>query len=191
MKTDYQISLNPKTPENAEPKAQAILQDTQKAMGMIPNMYLTMANSPGMLSTYMHGYKFFREESGLTPPEQEVVFLAISIFNGCEYCVAAHSFVGDKMTKVPPEVTDAIRAGNNLPDAKLEELRVFTTAMMQKRGWVTKSDADAFAAAGYSERHILEIILAIAVKTLSNYSNHVFHTAVDEAFAGRKWQAPA
>ena len=187
--TKYKIGLDAKTAETAKPVAKEILENTQKAMGMIPNMYLNMANSQGMLSTYVHGYKFFREESGFTSVEQEVVFLAVSKFNKCEYCVAAHSFVGDKMTNVPTEVTDAIREGRKIADSKLETLREFTTVMVDKRGWPSSSDVDKFLSAGFKEEQILEIVLAIAVKTISNYSNHIFHTKVDDAFANRIWKA--
>lgn len=66
---------------------------------------------------------------------------------------------------------------------RLEEART----MVVKRGLPGKADVAAFLAAGFSERHILEIVLAISVKTLSNYANHLFHTPVDGAFAGRVW----
>lgn len=172
----------------AKPIAKERLEGSLKSMGMIPNMYLNMANSPGMLSTYMHGYSFFREESKFNSVEQEVVFLSISRCNECEYCVAAHSFVGDKKTKVPTDVTNAIREDKKIEDSKLEALRVFTTVMIEKRGRPDTSDVANFLNAGFSEEQILEIILAIAVKTISNYSNHIFQTELDSAFAERAWK---
>ncbi|MCI0563080.1 MAG: carboxymuconolactone decarboxylase family protein, partial [Nitrososphaera sp.] len=138
--------------------------------------------------TYMDGYDRFRKDSGFDPAEQEVVFLTISAYNGCDYCVAAHSMIADRMSKVPPKVTEAIRNGKEIPDLKLGALSTFTDKMLAKRGLPSKSDVMAFLAAGYEERHVLEVILAIAVKTISNYSNHLFHTPLDEMFADHEWK---
>ena len=102
-----------------------------------------------------------------------------------------NSFVGDMMSKVPTEVTDAIRDGRPVPDAKLETLREFAHVMTESRGNPTPAQAQAFLAAGYTEEHILGIILAISVKVISNYSNHIFHTELDAGFAGRAWSAAA
>ncbi len=115
------------------------------------------------------------------------MLLAVSRENGCTYCVAAHSFIADKMSGVPEAVTNAIRDGQPIPDARLAALHDFTRTMVIKRGLPDKTDVSAFLAAGYSERQILEVVLAIAVKTLSNYANHLFHTPVDGMFAGRAW----
>jgi AhpD family alkylhydroperoxidase len=119
------------------------------------------------------------------------VFLAISYENGCGYCMGAHSFIADKMSKVPTPVTDAIRTGARVPEARLAALAEFTRVMVAKRGLPSKADVAAFLKAGFTERQILYIVLAIAVKTLSNYSNHLFHTQLDERFASRAWTAPA
>jgi len=187
MSTDYKIPLTPKTLETAAPRARAVMEAAHAKLGLVPNMYGGMANCPGLLDTYAHGYTLFREESGFTPAEQEVVLLTVSRENGCHYCVAAHSFIADTMSKVPPAVTDAIRDGQPIDDSKLAALHVFTRIMVEKRGLPTQADVDAFLAAGYSENHILDIVLAIAVKTLSNYSNHLFHTTVDGMFENRAW----
>jgi uncharacterized peroxidase-related enzyme len=187
MTEQYQLTLAPRTIEDAEPKAKELLLQSKARLGFVPNMYAGMANSPGLLSTYLHGYEFFRNDSGFTPPEQEVVFLTISRENNCHYCVAAHSTIADKKSKVPAEVTDAIREGRAVSDQKLGTLHRFTQAMVQSRGFPKQADVEAFLAAGYGERHVLEIVLAIAVKTISNYSNHLFDTEVDQSFAGRAW----
>ena len=83
-----------------------------------------------------------------------------------------------------------MRAGLLLPDAKLQALSVFTRVMVASRGKPTRQDLQAFLAAGFGERQVLEIILAIAVKAISNYSNHVFHTDVDPVFAAYRWDTP-
>jgi len=187
MSSEYQLKLPSKTIETADPPARAVLEKAKAQVGFIPNMYGLMVNSPGLLDTYLDGYKRFREGAGLTPPEQEVVFLSISRYHGCDYCMAAHSMIADEMSKLAPAVTDAIRDGKTVPDAKLSALSEFTRIMLDTRGQPTRAEVENFIAAGYSEGHILEVILAIAVKTISNYSNHLFHTPVDDMFAYRAW----
>ena len=81
-----------------------ILDKAVKAVGFLPNMYANMVNAPAVLSTYLHGYGLFRNESGLKPAEQEVVFLAVSQVNGCTYCTAAHSMIADKKSGVSADV---------------------------------------------------------------------------------------
>jgi uncharacterized peroxidase-related enzyme len=173
---------------DADPAIAALLAKARSKLGFVPNMYRNMANAPGLLETYMAGYDAFRNDSGLTPAEQETVLLAISRTNGCEYCVAAHSTIAD-LSGVPTEVTDALREGQTIPDAGLDALATFTTAMVESRGLPTAAELDDFLAAGFTETDVLQVLLAIAVKTISNYSNHLFHTDVDRAFAGRLWEA--
>lgn len=187
MLAEYQITLPPVTLDNAEGPAKEVLQKALKQVGFIPNMYSNMVHSPGVLNTYLDGYAAFRKDSGFTSVEQEVVFLVLSYENGCEYCVSAHSFLADAKSGVPKEVTDAIREGRTITDAKLEALAAFTRVIVNARGLPDRKQVDAFLSAGFSERHILEIVLATAVKTLSNYSNHLFHTKLDPVFEGRRW----
>ena len=189
MLAEYQMTLSPLTDDTAEGKAGELLQNARKEMGFVPNMYANMAHSPGLLETYMTGYSAFRKGSGLSPQEQELVLLVISRDNGCEYCVAAHSTLAD-MSGVPKDATDAIRDESTITDPKLKALSDFTRVMVETRGNPSSHDALAFLDAGYSDAHILGIVLAISVKVISNYSNHLFHTEVDDAFAGRNWDAP-
>lgn len=155
---------------------------------MVPNMYAGMANSPGLLGTYRFGYDQFRRHSGFSSAEQEIIFLAISRFNGCIYCMGAHSTIADG-NKVPTEITDAVRDGEPIGDARLQVLNLFTTAMVATRGRPSGVELKEFLGVGYTENQVLEIILAIAVKTLSNYSNHALDTPLDKAFARRAWTA--
>ena len=183
----FKTTLTPVTLDSANEAQKPLLENSLKNMGMIPNMYANMVNSPGLMETYAIGYDRFRKNSGFSPVEQEVVFVTISVLNGCEYCTAAHSFIADNWSKVPTEVTDAIRNGEEIPDAKLKALSDFTRVLFDKRGNSCQEEAQAFLAAGYQEKQVLEIILALAVKTLSNYPNHIFQTPMDEAFSSRKW----
>ena len=187
MLSEYKTTISLRTIEDAEPDAKALLEATQKKLGFVPNMYYAMANSPGLLNTYMQGYGKFRENSGFSSMEQEVVFLAISQANGCEYCMAAHSFLAEAASGVPSDVTAAIRDGKQVPEMQLSALSVFARLMVTKRGLPSRSDVEAFLSAGYKEKDILEIIHAIAVKTISNYTNHIFHTDVDKIFSPHAW----
>ncbi len=184
-KNTFKIDMDPVTLENADEKQKPILERAKKANGMIPNMYNNMVNLAGLQDTYDTGYAHFRKEAGFTPSEQEVVFVTVSIANSCGYCIAAHSFLADNVSKTPVEVTNAILEGKEIPDAKLKALSKFTEIMFDSRGNPSPEEAKAFLDAGYSEKNILGIILALSVKTISNYANHIFHTEIDEAFRGR------
>ena len=166
-----------------------LLEQAKKELKMIPNMYKVMVNVPGLLDTYRVGYAHLRKESGLSPVELETIYLTISVENMCIYCVGAHSFLADTVSNVPVAVTDAIRNQTELPDKKLQALSTFTRVMVNKRGNPSPSDVEAFLQAGYSEHHILYIILAIAIKTISNYTNHIFDTELDTVFKLREWKS--
>lgn len=184
MTAEYRLDLPMHTLESTDDRRRALLEKAKEQVGFVPNMYAGMVNSPGVLETYLDGYARFRAQSGFTPAEQEVVFLVISRLNGCEYCMAAHSMLAEKKSGVPADALAAIRTGRPIPDARLAALATFTETMVRSRGLPSSADAEAFLAAGYSKQQILEIVLAIAVKTLSNYSNHLLHTEVDQVFAG-------
>ncbi len=163
-----------------------LLAQAEAKVGFVPNMYRGMVNLPGYLDTYFHGYALFREQSGFSPTEQEVVFLAISKQNGCDYCTAAHSTLAAKYSGVPADVLDAIRSGTAIADEKLAALYAMAIEINSSRGRPDPELVNTFLEAGYSERDILAITLAISVKVLSNYSNHYFETPLDEVFSAYK-----
>jgi uncharacterized peroxidase-related enzyme len=179
-------NLQPIDHASAQGPQKEILDLALKQVGFIPNMYANMVNAPAVLSTYLHGYALFRSESGFSSAEQEVVFLAVSQYNGCNYCTAAHSMIADKMSGVPKDVLQAIRARQPIPDAKLAALAAMAVEMVAKHGQPDRAVVQAFLDAGYQERDLLYIVLASAVKALSNYSNQAFGTTVDEKFAAYK-----
>lgn len=171
---------------SAQGKQKEVLDAALKGTGFIPNMYANMANAPGVLGMYLHGYDAFRKESGLSPAEQEVVFLSISQYNGCTYCTAAHSMIAEKMSKVPADVLQAIRARQPIPDARLAALSAMSVEMVAKHGQPSPAVVSQFLESGFQERDLLYIVLAAAVKTLSNYSNQAFGTELDDAFSAYK-----
>lgn len=185
------LSLPLVQPASAEGRTKEVLEAGRKSAGFIPNMYAGMANAPALLDTYLHGYRLFRSEAGFSPAEQELVFLTIARVNECTYCVAAHSFIADVVSKTPQQAIQAVREDVAIDDPKLQALSTFTHTMVEKRGNPTPEDLQNFLAAGYTEKNVLDIILAISVKTISNYANHIFHTEVDPQFAAQKWNPKA
>ncbi len=173
----------------ASEKAKESLQKAEQAFGFAPNLIGVLAESPQAAKAYLDLNTLFSSTS-FTPSEQQVVLLAISRYHECHYCIAAHSTVAH-MQNVPAEVVEAIRNDQRIPNRQLEALRSFTTAVVDKRGWVTQQDLDAFFAEGYNNRHVLDIIVGAAQKTISNYTNHVSETPLDEAFVAQRWTPPA
>ncbi len=145
-----------------------------------------MAKFPPILDGYLSAYEAFRAQAGFTPAEQETVFLTISRVNGCTYCMAAHSMIADKKSGVAEESLKALRDGSDLPDPKLQAVAAFTEAMVLSRGNPGQQAVDDFLAAGYGEKQVLGVVLAIACKTFSNYVNHLSGTPVDDMFAAYK-----
>lgn len=180
------ISISPQKIDTAEGRARELLEGAKKNLGFVPNMYGYMAKMPAVLAGYLSSYADFRQTSGFSPAEQEVVFLTISRVNGCSYCTAAHSMIADKKSGVPADVLKALRAGDPLPDSKLNALSKFVQSMVASRGNPAKQEVDDFLAAGYSEDHVLGVVLGIACKTYSNYVNHLAATQVDEMFSAYK-----
>lgn len=177
------MPITPETLETATGEAQDLLAGAKAKLGFLPNMYGYMAKMPAILDGYLTSYDAFRQTAGFTPAEQEVVFLTISRVNGCTYCQAAHSMLADKKSGVAADVLVALRAGDTLPDAKLQSLSAFAAVMVEQRGNPGKAAVDAFLAAGYGEQRVLGVVLEIACKTFSNYVNHLSVTPVDEMFA--------
>lgn len=177
------------TLDTAPEAAKETLAGAKKAHGFLPNLLAVMAEAPALLKAYRTLAGLF-DETSLSPSERQVVLLAVSYQNGCEYCVAAHSVIAG-MQKVPEHVVQAIRAGWPIADRKLEALRRFTTALVTSRGRPSHADTAVFLSAGYTKSQILEVVLGVGMKTLSNYTNHIAETPLDQAFAKAAWSKAA
>jgi len=177
------------TPETAPGAAGDTLRGIQKAWGFIPNLHATLAEAPTVLTGYDALFGLVREGT-LTPAEQQVVFLAVSRFHECEYCVAGHSVLAGQ-AKLDPAVLEAVREGGAISNRKLAALRDFATAVVADRGHVSPAGIDAFLGAGYTQAQILEVVLIVASKTISNYVNHLTHTPNDAFMANTAWTAPS
>lgn len=177
------------TRENAPKESRPLLDNVQAAFGFTPNLMATLAESPQALEAYLTLHRLV-SESSLTPQEQQVAVLAASLENQCEYCVAAHT-VGAGMQRVPADVVEALRNETAIPDDRFAALARFTREVVRERGLISDDELRAFLRAGFTNRQVLEVLMAIAQKTLSNYLNHIARTPLDGAFSSAKWSAPA
>ncbi len=176
------------TKSSAPEQSAVLLAGAEKAYGFVPNLLGVLAESPAALNAYISAGQIF-DQSSLSPQERQIVILSASRFNNCGYCVAAHSVIAG-MQKVPAAVVQGIREDRELDDHRLEALRVFTTCVVEKRGWVSSEDIQNFLDAGYSRTQILEVIQGVSFKTLSNYVNHIAATPLDDAFVSQQWVSP-
>ena len=169
-------------PEASKP----LLEQSQKAFGRLPGLHKVLAESPQAYEGYQVLHKLFTE-TDFDAEELTVVWQAINVENECHYCVPAHTGIA-KMMKVSDEISDALRNETALPTPKLEALRTFTVQMFRQRGNVSDDQMKAFFDAGYGHRAVLDVILGMAQKTLSNYVNHVAQTPVDDVFKPLAWE---
>ena len=173
------------TADSAPQDSKPLLANSQKAFGMIPNLHAVMAAAPGLLNAYQQAHTLF-QASSFNDDELTVVWQTINVEHECHYCVPAHTAIAN-MAGVDPAITQALRNGTALPE-KLEALRTFTLKMVRQRGCVSEGDIDTFIDAGYQPQQILEIILGIAQKVMSNYTNHIASTPIDAPFEAFAWQ---
>ena len=177
------------TQDTAPAKSKSLLDRLLKTIGFVPGLYGVLAESPKTLEAYDVLARLFKGTS-LSTNEQHVVLLTINYENNCGYCMPAHTGLA-KLDKVPEDVIEALRNGVPIVDPSLEALRRFTVQVVDKRGFVDDSDVQAFLDAGYTRQKILEVILGMSYKVISNYTNHITNTPVDEAFKKFIWRKPA
>lgn len=183
--TTFEVHTLDSAPEAARPHLEAAAQ----AFGAIPNLFGVFAESPALLEAYLEVGRILEKSGSFDATELQVVLLSTSFDSGCTYCVAAHSAIAAGH-KVPQDVVRALRDGTPLPNPKLEALRTFTRAVVRERGWVGGDAVRAFLDAGYTRRHVLEVILGVGFKTLSNFTNHVADTPLDRQFQRLAWSRP-
>lgn len=170
----------------SNPDSKSVLDNAQSAFGFVPNLIGVMAESPQVAEAYLTLMNLY-SQTDLTDTEREVISMTNNRLNGCEYCMAAHSTVAH-MKKLPGDVIASLRDGKPISDMKLEALRVFALQVNVSRGNPTAPEVEALLDAGYSNRTVLEVILGTCMKVLSNYTNHIAETPLDDAFAGNAWK---
>ena len=176
------------TPASAPNDAKPFLEAAQSDFGMIPNLEAIMAGAPALLQSYVSSWAAFNK-SDLSPIERQIVYQTVNFENNCEYCVPWHTLLAEKAGMETSDVY-ALRRGAPLDSTKHEALRRFAQAMVRTRGQIAPSDLTALLEAGYSERNAMEVVLGIAIKTMSNYTNAIAQTPLDEAVQKRHWTKP-
>lgn len=166
--------------ESAPADSKPLLEKSIRAFGSIPNLHGVMAEAPTALASYQELHEQFLKTS-FTAEEQTVVWQSINVEHGCHYCVPAHSAIAKAM-KVDSKLNDALRDGAPLGDDQLEVLRDTALAVVRDRGVVTDDLLQRFYAAGYTQQNLLEIVVGVAQKVMSNYINHFAQTPVDKQF---------
>lgn len=165
MTTNFPSHNVETAPEAAKPKLAGALQN----LGFIPEMYAKQAEAPVLLEAYGAISGAF-EQSSFNSTEQFIVYMAASYSNRCDFCLTAHSWLARNQKKEEAIIT-ALRDNTPIANKKLEALRQFVAALTLNRGHISDSEKEAFFAAGYNTQHALEVIVGIAAKVMTNYTN--------------------
>jgi len=180
--TDFRIFDRETAPE----KSRTFIENSIQANGMLPNLHGVMAGAPGLLEGYQK-LDPVATETSFSKEELTVVWQTFNVEHECHYCVPAHTAIANRM-KVDAAITEALRNETPLPNDKLEALRTFSLNMARSRGRVDERAVAEFLAAGFDQQNVLEIILVLAQKVMSNYTNHIAETPLDKPFQSLAWQ---
>lgn len=175
------MNLQPLDENNASDRAAQTLVAVRKQMGFIPNLLGVMAHAPASLESYLALAGKF-DSTSFDKTQRQVILLAVSSLNHCDYCVAAHSTFA-KQQRIDPAIVTAIHEDKPIADGRLQALRHFAQVVVQTQGHPKTAEIQAFLDAGYTKPQVLEVVLGVAFKTLSNYTNHIVGTIIDPAFA--------
>lgn len=169
------------TRATAPSASKPFIEQAQTAQGYVPALVAQMAESPQLLEAYFTTSAIFAK-STFTPVEQQLVLLTISVENDGHYCTPAHSRRA-RLSAMPEADIRSIRDRRPLPDARLETLRAFSIKMVRERGFLSDAEVEAFLQAGFTRAQVLDVVLAVGLKTISNYVNHLAETPLDAPFA--------
>ncbi|MBE8725419.1 carboxymuconolactone decarboxylase family protein [Flavobacterium hungaricum] len=164
-------------PEEVTGKTKDLFNAVQAKLGSVPNMMRTMGNSPAVLEGYLN-LSGALSHGKLSAKTGELIALAVSESNSCDYCLAAHTFIGEKLVKADPEVLKAARTGNST-DAKTEAVLQLAKTLISKNGLVNDEDVNKAKNAGVSDAEIAETVAHTALNVLTNYSNNLANTEID------------
>lgn len=187
---DYIMDFKIYSSDNAPEDAQPLLNAAEEKFGFVPNLLGEFAESPAVLEGYLKLDEIVGKTE-FTPVEQQIAILAVSVENECHYCSAVHSTILKNQLDVEEEIVESVRKGNPVSDKKLNALVNYVQETVKKRGNQNDSVVETFLDAGFSKRQALEVNLIIALKTISNYTNHLADTPVDEAFKPEKLEFSA
>lgn len=177
------MSYTVHTVESAPADSRPALEAIQSRYGFLPNLAATVAESPGALNGLLASLQAYDDPAlTLTPLERQIVLIATSVENRCDFCVAAHSMLASSLGLERAQI-ERLQDGLPLADERLEALRVFTTEIVRQRGWIEPLASERFFAAGFDRGQVFEVVLGVALKTLTNYINHIAGTEVNSQFA--------
>ena len=161
--------------ENVSPANQAIFDQLKGKLGMVPNLYATLAHSENALGAYL---ALQNAKSSVNGKAREVVNLVVSQVNGCEYCLAAHTVIGGMVGFKPEQILE-IRSGRASFDGKLDVLARLVKDMTERRGAADPELVDSFFAAGWTRENLVDVVVAIGDKVVTNYLHAVTKVPVD------------
>lgn len=167
----------PASIEASPAAAQPLLEAVKKQIGVVPNLFRLVSNSPAALEGYL-GLSGALGKGTLPAPTRERIALAVAEINGCDYCLSAHTYIGKNMAKLDDAEITANRSGAS-NDPKADAALRFAAEVVRRRGHVSDDDVRAIKAAEYDDAQIVEIVLHVALNTWTNYLNSVAETTID------------
>ena len=163
--------------DQAPAAAQPLLDAVKKQLGTVPNLFRIVANSPAALEAYL-GFSGALGKGNLAAATRERIALAVAEFNGCEYCLSAHTYLGKNLAKLDDAEITANRSGAS-NDVRADAAVGFAAKLARGRGQVSDADVAAVKLAGYSDAEIVEIIAHVAINVFTNYVNEALKTEID------------
>lgn len=167
----------PASIETSPAGSQPLLEAVRKQFGLVPNLFRVVGNSPAALEGYL-GLNGALAKGAIDGKTRERIALAVAEINGCDYCLSAHSYMGANLAKLDEAEILANRRGASA-DAKANAAVRFAVSVTTARGHVEDSDLAAIRGAGFNDAQIVEIVLHVALNTLTNFVNNVAETVID------------
>jgi uncharacterized peroxidase-related enzyme len=167
----------PATIEAAPAASQPLLEAVKKQLGVVPNLFRLVSNSPASLEGYLNLFGALGK-GALPAPTRERIALAVAEINGCDYCLSAHVYLGKNLAKLDDAEMTANRNGAS-NDPKADAAVRFAAKIARERGHVGADDVRAVKQAGYDDAQVIEIVLHVALNTWTNYINEVAKTEID------------
>ncbi|MEV6964666.1 carboxymuconolactone decarboxylase family protein [Hamadaea sp. NPDC051192] len=153
-----------------------LLDKVRQQLGRVPNLYATMANGPAALDGYL-ALRSHLVKGKLTARLREQLALLVAEENGCDYCVAAHTFRG-KLMKLTDDELLATRVAEDA-DPHAEAVLLLARDVMRTRGKVDDATLAEVRAAGVTDAEVAEVVAHVALNVLSNYFNHLAQPELD------------
>lgn len=157
--------------------SQPLLAAVQQSLGVVPNLMKLVGHSPAALEGYL-SLNGALGKGQLSAALRETIALAVAEYNGCDYCLSAHDYLGRHVAKMSGQDIDAAR-DFRATDARHAAALVFARRVLAQQGRVSDEDLSALRAAGFDEAGTIEIVVNVALNVLTNYVNNVARTDID------------